>query len=178
MASNEYDKLKEMYRLQGQEEQGRRFREMTGAPDTDDDLRARLGLSDASPSGPTSDGLQDMSRRLERDRLVEAKNQAMDQYLYARDDLKSADARVAKALGGDHVSVLGRSAKDAVGLVRELHKRGLITATTPELQQALAEIQSRKDELTRADSAADQAYRRMNPEATVIPYRAGEEPKK
>lgn len=28
----EYDKLKEMYRLQGQEEQNRRFREMTGAP--------------------------------------------------------------------------------------------------------------------------------------------------
>jgi hypothetical protein len=34
MASNEYDKLKEMYRLQGQKEQGLRFNEMVDMPGT------------------------------------------------------------------------------------------------------------------------------------------------
>ena len=59
--ASDYDKLKEMYRLQGQEEQGRRFREMIGSPE-EGDMKLRKSKT-AVPSPEMKRELEETTKR-------------------------------------------------------------------------------------------------------------------
>jgi hypothetical protein len=170
--ASDYDKLKDMYRRQGQEEQNLKFREMVGSP-------ATYNVPDESGV----DGLQAMQSRLQEDRSRDAYQQSAHKYLYALDDETLANSRLAEAMGGDRFGVHGMPAEDAIALVKELHKRGLVTATTPALKQALAASTARHGDVVRTDSEANRRYGELrqsfDPDyQRVAPYRAGEEPQK
>lgn len=128
--ASDYDKLKEMYRLQGQEEQGRRFREMTGPkPDQDEFLQGTRERAFSNPNEPMA-GLEPipaMQRAVDADkaRIMSAAQREADAFETA-DDLKDM--------------FLDRYGAHASSLM-DLEARGMVTLS-PKMKDAAARVVS------------------------------------